>query len=293
MSTIPDRCSLRSLAAHEALAGTASTIRRWLLVEHLGPWGEVALRDAPLVSGARERLRAWERATRGRVLLIRRAGRDPSGPTPACLAVDTRRARAGSRSIDGLENLAGLDLEDAHAFSEPVTGPVIVVCTHGRRDVCCAERGRPLAAAAAAALPGGVWESTHVGGDRFAGNLVAFPHGLYFGRIEPDRAAEVVHAYGEGRIVLDRYRGRSCDPLPVQAGDQAVRSRFGLEAIDDVRPLRVSRDADRVSMTFATSRGEVDAMVERDRHEPMRLTCRADRAQAPTAWRVTSVDPAG
>ena len=50
-----------------------------------------------------------------------------------------------------------------------VHGPVVVVCTHGRRDVCCAERGRPLAAATALEHPGAVWESTHVGGDRFAG----------------------------------------------------------------------------------------------------------------------------
>ena len=37
---------------------------------------------------------------------------------------------------------------------EAVEGALFLVCTHGRRDVCCAERGRPLARALAGAFPG-------------------------------------------------------------------------------------------------------------------------------------------
>jgi hypothetical protein len=280
---------LRSLAASEPLAGTASSFRRWLLVEHAGPWGEVALRDARLPEGLADVLRGWERRTRGRVLLIRRVGRGAAAPT--CIAVDTAVAWAGRRAIDRLDDLLGSDLTDPATFPEAVDARIAVVCTHGRRDVCCAELGRPLAAAAIEAWPDGAWESTHVGGDRFAGNLVAFPHGLYFGRVEPERAAEVLTAYQGGRIVLDRYRGRCSDPPPVQAADHAIRTELGLDGIDDVRPVDVQRNGDLRRVRFATRAGEVVAEVVREQGEPIRLTCHAEEAQAPDAWRVTAIEP--
>ena len=37
-----------SLAADEALAGTAPTDTAWLLVEHAGPWGRKAVAEARL-----------------------------------------------------------------------------------------------------------------------------------------------------------------------------------------------------------------------------------------------------
>ena len=62
-------------------------------------------------------------------------------------------------------------LEDAPlpgpAFPLP-PAPLLLVCTHGRRDACCAQFGRPTAMALARRYGTAVWETTHVGGDRFA-----------------------------------------------------------------------------------------------------------------------------
>ncbi len=286
VSTSADRCVLRSLDADEPLPGTASTIRRWLLLEHKGPWGVEPLRDARLPPGLPLALQAWERRTGGRVLLIRRAGSGPAAPTPACFAVDTATAWIGSRPVARLDDVIRLDPSDRATFPDPVTAPVVVVCTHGRRDVCCAERGRPLARAAAETFPDAVWESTHVGGDRFAGNLVAFPHGLYFGRVEPERGPAVVAAYGEGRIVLDHYRGRACDPMPVQAADHAVRVHLGLDGVDEVRPAAVELLGENVVVRLGTPQGVASVTMERVLGDPIRLTCHAERAEPPSAWRV-------
>ena len=62
------------------------------------------------------------------------------------------------------------------------------MCTHGRHDACCAERGRPVAAALTAARPEQTWEVSHVGGDRFAANLLVLPEGLYYGQVTADEA---------------------------------------------------------------------------------------------------------
>jgi hypothetical protein len=287
---VTDRCSLRSLAAGEPLAGTASTIRTWLLVEHAGPWGTDALRDARMPAQVGAALRRVERTAAARVLLIRRVDRR-SDETVTCVAVDTADGWAGRTRLDRIEDVAALDPADRTAF-DPVAEPIAIVCTHGRRDPCCAERGRPLARATASAFPDATWESTHVGGDRFAGNLVLFPHGLYFGRVDPERGPEVLRAYLEGRIVLDLFRGRSRDPFPVQAAEHHLRAELGLEGVDDVSVEHLERANRTVRAVFSTPEGERIVTLDRQETRPMRLTCHAELEEAPPAWGLVSIDAA-
>jgi hypothetical protein len=291
---IDDRCSLRSLAADESLAGTASTIRHWLLIEHPGPWGRDGLLDARLPANVGRELRALEGKTGSRVLLIRRPDRgaaDDAGRV-RCFAVDTRDGWLGSAVLDRIEDAARLDPRDRSSFrDDPDAGPLFVVCTHGRRDPCCAERGRPLARALADSFPDRTWESTHVGGDRFAGNLVAFPHGLYFGRVDPGEAPAIARAYAEGRVgSLERYRGRSCDPFPAQAADRAVREHLGLDRIDDLAPVDVRRRGERAEVVFTTPMGTQLVRLQRSPGAPMRLTCHAAVEQSRAGWAVLGID---
>ena len=100
---------------------------------------------------------------------------------------------------------------------------MFLVCTHGKRSACCARYGTPLAQALAVRHPGQVWETTHVGGHRFAANLVILPHGLYYGPVgvarPPPRSARTSAA----RSLPDRYRGRAGQP---RAGQEAEHARL-------------------------------------------------------------------
>jgi hypothetical protein len=288
------RCSLRSLAADEPLAGTASTIRHWLLIEHAGPWGRDGLLDARLPDGLGRELRILEDRTGARVLLIRKPHRVPEydDGTVLCFAADAADAWLGFTALGTIEDALELDPRDRPSFAGS-PHPLFVVCTHGRRDPCCAERGRPLVERLAASFPDLTWESTHVGGDRFAGNLVAFPHGLYHGRVEPDEGPEIARGYGEGRIArLDRYRGRSSDPFHVQAAEHALRDRLGLDRVDAVTQERSDRRGDLAEVLFATVNGPHRVRLERTLGAPMRLTCHASQEDAPPLWRVLGIERA-
>ena len=294
MPASDDRCSLRSLAAGESLAGTASTIRYWLLIEHTGPWGRDGLLDARLPEGLGRDLRALESRTGARVLLIRRPERVQAaqGGGVPCFGVDTGDAWRGSVTLDRIEDSVSLDPRVRGSFPDVRTDPLFVVCTHGRRDPCCAERGRPVAGALGAAFPDATWESTHVGGDRFAGNLLAFPHGLYFGRVDPDEAPVIAAAYAEGRIgSLERYRCRSSHPFPVQAAERAVREHLGLDRIDDIEPQDLRRRGNDAEVVFATPEGPLRVRLERVLGAPMRLTCHASAEEARHVWRVIGLGP--
>lgn len=289
------RCSDASEAEDEPLFGTASTITNWLLIEHPGPWGEMALRHARLPAGLGDTLRLRERELRIRVLLIRRHRRG-DGAGRSCFAIHTGPDRPWMERTDlaDVRDVATLDLEKlGHGASvglTPVQRALFAVCTHGRRDPCCAERGRPLASALSKAFPEQTWESTHIGGDRFAGNMIAFPHGFTFGRVGPVKGIEVATAYAEGTVDLKHLRGRSCRPTDVQAAEHFLRAHHALTGIDAVTVIDVSRTGTETFATLRTPLGPRRVGVRREPGPESRLTCHRDEMQRPPRFELLGIE---
>jgi hypothetical protein len=171
-------------------------------------------------------------------------------------------------------------------------GSLFAICTHGRRDPCCAERGRPLASALSKTFPDETWESTHIGGDRFAANMVAFPHGFYFGRVGPDEGADIAAAYVAGTLEIEHFRGRSCRPIDVQAAERYLRARDALFGIDDVTVVDVSRAGPQTSTTFRTPMGLRKVEIHRALGPEERLTCHSDALKRPPAFVLRGIETA-
>ena len=283
----PFRCAAASVAREDALAGTASTVRSFLLVEHAGSWGSDALRDARLPVGLGEHLAREGRRSGVRVLLVRRPGRRAEGTGVRVFAA--RAAGPDSwleaATLPRVEDVRDLDLTALGAGRScglsPHDDPLVAVCTHGRHDACCAERGRPVALALAASRHAdAVWECSHIGGDRFAGNVLVLPRGLYYGRVDPDSAIEVADAVAEARLDLDHLRGRSDLAMPVQAAEIDVRRRLRLTGLDDVRLSHAATDGDLTTVTLDADGRTVVLRVRRVLGDPQQLTCGARRDSA-------------
>ncbi len=242
-------CSAVSLACGEPLRATASVVRNWVLVEHPGAWGPAALTDSGLPAHVAQGLAAAARRHRFRVLLVRRPVR-PADGSRQCFVVHSGRRRrwVEERVLADVAELLDVDFSPLRG-GEPVgfgsrrEAPLYLVCTNGRHDPCCANLGRPVARALQARGDGAVWESSHFGGDRFAGNLVCLPHGLYYGRLLPADAVRVVAAYERGEVSLDHYRGRAGEPFAAQAAEHFLREREALSGIDDLVVDAVARTA--------------------------------------------------
>src|SRR5699024_12470284 len=66
-------------------------------------------------------------------------------------------------------DLSGPGRNGAGLGTQRVDHPVLLICTHAKRDACCAIKGRPLAAELVAQYHSGyVWESPHTKGTRIA-----------------------------------------------------------------------------------------------------------------------------
>jgi hypothetical protein len=276
-------CSDTSRDVGEPLSATASRIDHWLLVEYRGLWTPNALRGSGLSDQVKARLREQLRAREHtRLLFVRRPDRRGKPELLAYSASSLVGAESARRfAFEEYDDLRSVDLTSGGA---PVDHPLFVVCTHGKHDPCCARHGRPLFEALAEQLEDEwVWQITHVGGDRFAGNVVCLPHGLYYGRVAREDAVRLVDEHLAGRLLLDRYRGRSVYPFPVQAAEQSVRADENLNAIDALH----LRGVDGGRVAFAERSGTVhERIVEEAPGEPRFLTCNAKEERRPPSYSV-------
>jgi hypothetical protein len=169
--------------------------------------------------------------------------------------------------------------------------PIFLVCTHGRHDICCADNGRPLYRALSEACPDRAWEVSHIGGDRFSGNLLVLPRGDYFGRLEPEDAEPLVSDYEQGQLDVAHHRGRSIHPRLIQAAEHFVRESHGLSGLDDLAVADYRRfEGDHAEVVFRGRAGQIRVQVAARRlPEPVYLTCRADEPGQPVAYEMISI----
>lgn len=299
MPDLDDLCAARARERSDPLAGTALHVRRFLLVEHQGPWPFHALEAEGLDPDVVARLVGATREVGARTILIRRPGRRTvQSGRRAWAVVDVRDGRvrwgAWTDPVDLLEARAVLREDSGGAaWSDEVA---VLVCAHGRHDTCCAVRGRPVAAALAERFGDAVWECSHVGGDRFAANVVLVPDGTYYGGLDADTAVGVVEQHLAGRVTTAALRGSSALPPVAQAAAVAVHERWGPAGPRDVRSAQVDDLGEgrwRVRLDCAgVLPPSVVADVRAVSRDAAVLTCQASRATSARAFVVDALDPA-
>jgi hypothetical protein len=283
----PMRCSTLAEELDEPMIGSVDQRARWLLVEDRSAWGHDAVGD---VLGKE---RAGILKARGmRVLLIRRREGDPADDAVRrAILVDTVSGEMAVRAIDDLDDIPLDEVTDARlaSFGARMTDPIFLVCTNGKRDACCALRGRALTAALAVDHGERTWECTHLGGHRFAANFVCLPDGIVYGRVTAADGPRLADAYLERRVEAALLRGRSAWPAPAQVAEQTLRLRLEIAGLDDVRLLDAEVEANVATIRLGTPNGAEHAieLVRESADQPRPTSCRADELETPMHWRVT------
>lgn len=289
-------CSELSAALGEPLAGTAAAAVTYLCVEQSGPYGREALVESHFDAAIGAELAARSKKGGVRIQLIRRPGphadHHTQGAPRTVLIAHTRpgstwceRAVISSPADLLALDFAALEAGVAPGFGVRDSSPVLLVCTNGRRDVCCAVRGRPLALSLSALHPDAVWESTHTGGHRLAPTAVSLPTGYVYGRLDVPFAESVLSAASKGTMLIDRCRGRSTWSGPGQVAELAVRELLGEQDADAVL---VSPGPDGAHRVDAGARSWL-VSVEQRVLEPARAVSCGKEAVSQPAYLATGV----
>jgi len=266
-------------------------------VEQPGAWGRDALRQSSLSTDVAAGLLASAGEQGVRVQVIRRPPDRAQLARPRAWAYVDSTGQAPPTSWWGeyQEDSELLDLSLDGSQGNRKSEPIFLVCTHTRHDACCALLGRPTYAALAKSYPENTWETSHVGGDRFAANLVILPDGLYYGGLDQDSALRVAAAHLAGRIEPEYYRGASVNAAPTQAAEHYLREylgdhRIGAVVSRNLQQLDLSRWVARLSHLDGT---EFDVEVASTHSAALhRLTCSASHPAAARLFELVSLGAA-
>lgn len=289
------RCSFAADSRGDALYGTAAFAKGFLLIEQPGAWGHSALAESQLDPKLAAVIASRAAEASYRVLLIKRPGRDIRLPRRSWAIVDStpgaERMTWGQFASD--EDLLGIRLSDRRHESGPASA--YLVCTHGRHDACCALRGRPVAAAFARERPEEVWECSHIGGDRFAPNVVALPHGFYYGRVDQAAVATIVAAHERSEVAIEFLRGRATFRPAVQAAQHFARLDRSALAANDLTPIHIApTSTGDVLVRLAHAAGYVDIVVRPTVGDVAGLlTCRATNQMHPPTFSLEQINVFG
>jgi hypothetical protein len=282
-------CAEASLERAESLAATASRVDNWILVEYRGVWGYDAVGASALTEPVKAHLLDRVQALRPAKLLFIRRGRALHQRLLSVFWGNSSEdgARLFRAELASHDELLALDFESP---GEPVAHPLLLVCAHGKHDRCCARYGRPLYEALLEQVDDGwLWQVSHVGGDRFAGNLVCLPEGLYFGRVGAEEAWPVLDEHLAGRIHLECYRGRCAYTFPVQAAESRIRGELALTGIGDLALVVAEGAEGRWRVRFRAAERIVETEVETILGELTYLTCNSGALRHPRRYAAGSL----
>ena len=259
-------CSQISAKAGENMVGTAPQVDFWILLELREQW----TRD-PLVheTNLPKFLKDWLTAslstieTKGykpRLQFIRNDFRN-SEPLNlfVCSTGCVRRLE-----FDCYEDLLALDLEKD--VNIEVHENHYFVCTHGTRDLCCSRWGLPTMRALSQFDRERTWRSSHLGGHRYAPNVLVLPQGRLYGRVYEQDVGKFFEVVERGGVPWKFLRGRSEFSKEAQACENRIR---------DHTCSFLEQDSQLVK--FASTTGEVEVEIpSRDKEIELLGSCRDD-----------------
>ncbi len=245
-------CSELSIQTSEPFIGSAAQTNRFLLLENNAAWGAKALAESNIPDSVKRVLIDFQKTNPLiKVLLVHRPQTIGSNQLRLFMVSITDQAQITLEfSLDKYEDLLDLDFLDI--FDHPARytpknwgEPLLLVCTNGRRDPCCSRLGLPVYltlndATKESPVPL-VWQCSHVGGHRFAANLLVLPQGLLYGRVNPHSALKILRATQAGQIYLPNLRGRTAYPPAAQAAEAALLQTLDQTALDTLQLKQVER----------------------------------------------------
>lgn len=222
-------CSDISRQSKESIFGTGGIEDVWILLEYPKPWGRNAIAESDLPEEVKIHLKSFSTESKKVSSLFIKQDRKTKKTLDLFIVyIDELSPKIYKSSLQDYNDLLAINRENLFSAQLPlksslVKHPLFLVCTNGKRDKCCTKYGFPIYKHMSALAKENVWQSSHVGGDRFASNIVCFPHGIFYGHVLQDDATAIIDSYGNDKLNLKNYRGRCCYSRHGQIAEYFVR----------------------------------------------------------------------
>lgn len=213
--TADSYCCEVSAEHNETMLGSAPEVTIWIVVEYRETWSSHVSNENKLDAATQ----SWISSSledclaagyKPRLQFIRRNRRD-TGPLSLFVADGRHLKRQHFENYDELSAISVLDFN-----GDSVAEQQYFVCTNGQRDRCCGRFGWKAWERLVERVGDRAWQTTHLGGHRFAPNILTLPQGILYGRVFEESVEEFVDCVENGSVPRGFVRGRSSYPKMVQ-----------------------------------------------------------------------------
>ncbi|MFT4092659.1 MAG: sucrase ferredoxin [Niabella sp.] len=274
-------CSAASRYFKESLAGTAANSKAFILIEYSNPFPEKII-DALFDKAWLKNIQLLAKSLKGKVLLIR--NRKSNFKDCKIIFVDCSRSQYFTIQTT-VEACTAVDVA-AHISSAETswqTDPFFLICTNGKKDKCCAKFGFPVFKFFESFNADvNVWESSHVGGDRFAANVVAMPFGIYYGHVAVEDVGHIMVRTLLRKIYKNKYRGMCRRSFYEQAIECHLRDYLQNYDIDfeiNTKLLEHHDDLYKVNVTTSNNGHYIMEIIRETIPYPHYLTCKSKKQE--------------
>ncbi|MFK7734272.1 MAG: sucrase ferredoxin [Pseudomonadales bacterium] len=270
-------CSLQS--PDLPMAGTSDHVDVWLMLEYVPTWTAKVLEDNSLSAATSNWLEQQIERLSGVGLRVRTQFiRQPEYDRTSTKCFVATQSATWQLEGQGYDFLHDLDLQTVLAapqqYATLVDQPQYFVCMNGQRDVCCARFGRPVYSALRERLGERVWQVSHLGGHRFAPNVLCLPQGAMYGRVAAEDIDSFVSNTETLRLDFPYLRGQAWYPKPVQAAEVFAEQQ-------GLRLEKVSEQGAQTLVSFESSGSKLEVVVEQADQPVMALASCNDSKPKP------------
>ncbi len=291
-------CADHTRETGEPIYGTASQVNTWFLLEYRLAWREKATTDNDLPAEVQAFLNRQLADIPGSRLLFIKNNSQRDFFRLYVVRSDEISPQLYELPIGRYEDLLELDWKGLSAgqaqFSHYLRErPIYLVCTNGRRDKCCARYGLPMVDTLNDIAGDDVWQASHMGGHRYAPNVVVYPSCVNYGLLEPIQSRVTVEATEKGKIFdLAFFRGRNYYDPPVQAADYFLRRELNLLGFSDLLLVGVKEmDEQNSAITFQTPGAKRYNLGIRQQRidDPRFVSCSTPKAKPVSRYSLTNL----
>ncbi len=262
-------CSELCLEANEPLAGTALHVDVWIMLEYRRAWQANALESNTLLDATNEWLKQTVLSFAAQGLVARPQFMRRPQKSAAMQLIVSRGDKLTGIALEREQDLHGLDV--LRTELPDIAGPQYFVCTNAKRDLCCAKFGRPTFAALHRAIPDRVWQTTHVGGHRYAPNVLALPVAALYGRVMAEDVPRFLQSTERKQLAHEFLRGRTAYSKIAQVAEHTLARQLSTAEVGEQLPadLKLLRESEQTA-TFATPNGVREVVVQKS-DTPLRV----------------------
>jgi hypothetical protein len=207
-------CSEKSNEIREQIQGTAPSFQYIFLLEYESYWDSKPLLNNTINKDVLKYMFSAIKLLGNAKMLFIKSDKSTKKGGLKLFLINTSFKEGNYKVIEfnNYNDILLIDLINIITDNDEMTDKEILylVCTNGKKDKCCAKYGFPIYQNLKKNISNEqIWQCTHIGGDRFAPNIITFPNGAHYGHLKVDEIEKFLSTTLDGNIYLEKYRGKS------------------------------------------------------------------------------------